>query len=694
MPPTYTTIPLPPQPYTIPTDGEILQEVTFAAPGFPVKGKKEYGLGGIQLWKIGATIPEIVEVEGRAVGPKGIRRNDYINVFKNIDSNRAAALVTTVRVLGIDAELIPAAYNRLFLITKDEWNMIVGIIVMERNEYRGSEQYRRNPKKNDKRLAQHSPWLYMGETEASITGNRERKDRMTPAPTSRQGRVMEGTRANILKRKDTQDGDTTTDERTVPIPMDLDAPMSSPSPPSPPPGQTTTTGAIRPQEYPDESDQNETSSMTAPNGNQNNATAPTGNTQSQATQTRTSLEANVKAGTKRPADSDPARTPMRDLYPGLRGRSVSSPQRLMTTTTASLAAAKAQEAEATAAANEMFSPLPSSLPPRGPTSTQLSLPDPMTIRIPRKAKDVRREARRVRQASQTSPSPASMGDTTRPTTPLSDANTSVDMADVPTPTPPEALAPAQTRIPPTVTVSPMKPTIVIHGWNRDNVLSEVPREIKDIWLKEAGGIAFVHIYDSYRINKTKEAAELLRIALSSILRTDQVRIGTPVGAADLFVCGGLSEGQKRALLSRSLWSTNLISFDPIPFEPSISSYAFSLRGVRIQDDANGEREVVKEVRKILENTTSFASYFCQVARFQLKNQRTRTMEAIRSDTLRSMTAKALRLPMSDGNTDLIWNVYMDSPSDHPGEHKRKSLSSDATAADPWTTQRQSAPSPN
>ncbi|KAG6846171.1 hypothetical protein H0H93_015606 [Arthromyces matolae] len=45
------------------------------------------------------------------------------------------------------------------------------------------------------------------------------------------------------------------------------------------------------------------------------------------------------------------------------------------------------------------------------------------------------------------------------------------------------------------------------------------------------------------------------------------------------------------------------------------------------------------------------------------------MEAIRNDTLNSLATKALRLPMSDGNTDLVWNIYMTSPSDHPSEHK-------------------------
>ncbi|KAG6819723.1 hypothetical protein H0H93_009291 [Arthromyces matolae] len=110
------------------SDNERLQEVSFAALGTYVKGKEEYGLGSTQLWKITAMIPEIIEVEGRAVGPKGIRRNDYIDVFEGTDGTRPASFVKTVKVLGIDAELIPAAYNRLFLITKDEWNMIVGII--------------------------------------------------------------------------------------------------------------------------------------------------------------------------------------------------------------------------------------------------------------------------------------------------------------------------------------------------------------------------------------------------------------------------------------------------------------------------------------------------------------------------------------------------------------------------------------
>ncbi|KAG6826319.1 hypothetical protein H0H93_016634, partial [Arthromyces matolae] len=126
---TPPTTPTPPHMHSLIDDEARLQEVTFAALGIPVVGKKEYGLGSTQLWKIGATIPELIEVEGRAVGPKGIRRNDFIDVFEGVDGTTPARYVTTVKVLGIDAELIPAAYNRLFLITKDEWDMIVGIIV-------------------------------------------------------------------------------------------------------------------------------------------------------------------------------------------------------------------------------------------------------------------------------------------------------------------------------------------------------------------------------------------------------------------------------------------------------------------------------------------------------------------------------------------------------------------------------------
>ncbi|KAG6835981.1 hypothetical protein H0H93_012595 [Arthromyces matolae] len=408
---------------------------------------------------------------------------------------------------------------------------------------------------------------------------------------------------------------------------------------------------------------------TASNGHSGTANL-SGKGQGKITTGRASKETSTK-GKKRQADEDPSRTPLRDRF---RTRCVSSPQRLMTATLSSLDEARTQEAEATAAARTMFSPANPTQQPQGPSQVQnpigLNLPDPMTIRIPRKTKEATREARRIMRTSQGSPSPAA-GDAPRVLTTeavhVEDANMeeAMDLTTIAAhpPIPPPA------RPPPTVTISPMVTNTVIHGWTRDNVILDVPREIKDIWGREATGIVFIHIYDSYRVNKTKEAAELLQMAVSSILNTNHVRIGAPTGSSDLFVCGGLSENQKRVLMSRTIWSTNLISFDPVPFEPPISSYALSLRGVKIQDNADGEREFAREVRNILENYIGFASYFCAVARFQLKNQRTRTMEAIRSNTLHSMVTKAVRLPMSDGNTDLIWNVYMDSPSDHPGEHK-------------------------
>jgi hypothetical protein len=134
--------------------------------------------------------------------------------------------------------------------------------------------------------------------------------------------------------------------------------------------------------------------------------------------------------------------------------------------------------------------------------------------------------------------------------------------------------------------------------------------MKEAWKTAPENKILVYLASDRPVGDTAERIDHLKSFMKILFLNLDVKMGsakptnkypTTYKPIFLYLIVNLSPAQEQSLLSRRVWSTNIITFFTIPYDPPVSWYSMSLVGIQLTPPHEHEREVSETIGSTIKN---------------------------------------------------------------------------------------------
>lgn len=221
---------------------------------------------------------------------------------------------------------------------------------------------------------------------------------------------------------------------------------------------------------------------------------------------------------------------------------------------------------------------------------------------------------------------------------------------------------------------PEKGFPIVHGLEYDEVYKNVHSTTKEAWRAVSENKILIYIASDRPVNDTSERVDRLRNFFKILFPDTKVKVGSakPIMTHTPnfkpifpYLIAGLSLAQQNTILSMRVWSTNVITFFAIPYEPPVSPYTLSLVGIQLTPPHENEEEIANAVSDGIRNSHA-AINFIAGHRDNI-DPNLDDDEAIQY-ILDNVTVRGEWLYV-DGRRRPIFFVYIHPPTKNSGFHK-------------------------
>jgi hypothetical protein len=206
----------------------------------------------------------------------------------------------------------------------------------------------------------------------------------------------------------------------------------------------------------------------------------------------------------------------------------------------------------------------------------------------------------------------------------------------------------------------------VQGWNAELVVANVNLEQLQKWNDLPDPKLFVYLWEGkYQSNSALTAARLratignlLNIPEPAVVPPDAARPSNRYYAAPwCFLVTRISSEAAERLILQQLWSTPSITFFAIPFAPPVSRHLCSIENLIFQEAEVDE--VTALIKTTIQNNERARAFI------HTSDPLPNTLKRI----IDSVEVKALQMHEKGGEPKLIWNIYIDSPTNSLTAHR-------------------------
>jgi hypothetical protein len=206
----------------------------------------------------------------------------------------------------------------------------------------------------------------------------------------------------------------------------------------------------------------------------------------------------------------------------------------------------------------------------------------------------------------------------------------------------------------------------VHGWDRTRVTENVDKIQTNLWQQVPPPKIFAYLWNGTHQEDAAPAVEQIQEAIADIMKIPQPTVTAPAAAVMnnqfpapplCYLITQITEAMADTLLRKQFWTTPTLSFFVIPFAPSPSRFACALDNLTYTETHHQEvQRMAKEA--IWENPQARAHV----------ESLTTTENAFLS-IVHSLEAAALPMLVKGGERKkIVWNLYIDPPSEDPDLH--------------------------
>jgi hypothetical protein len=190
----------------------------------------------------------------------------------------------------------------------------------------------------------------------------------------------------------------------------------------------------------------------------------------------------------------------------------------------------------------------------------------------------------------------------------------------------------------------------------------------NLWNELPHPKLFVYPWDAGYQPDASDTVRKLGNAISALLSIPKPSVGAPhattipsrkLATPWCFLVTNLTPTAMKTLIKQRYWSSSMITFFAVPFSPPISSYIYTIENLTY--DESEAHNVLQLVKTTIRNSEQAAAHVKQ------ENTDPDALHAI----IQSTRVSPLRFGVPakiGGGTKLVWNIYIDPPSQSPAKH--------------------------
>jgi hypothetical protein len=207
----------------------------------------------------------------------------------------------------------------------------------------------------------------------------------------------------------------------------------------------------------------------------------------------------------------------------------------------------------------------------------------------------------------------------------------------------------------------------VHGWNESRVTDNIDKTQIRLWQQVSQPKIFVYLWNGTHQEDAAPTVEQLQETIANILQIPPPTVMAPTAAVKnnsfptppiCYLTTGITEATANILLNKQFWSTPNLTFFAIPFTPPTSTFICALDNLKYPEAKHEEVEFMAKTA-IWENLQ---------ARDHVEALDPSNDKAF-PNVVNSLIAITLPMLVKGGERKkIVWNIYLNPPSDNPDLH--------------------------